>query len=76
MNEEIDYDTWYPEVPAVMDSKQLADLLNTSDQMVRAWTREGVIPAHRRPAGRKLFFLRHEIFQWLISIRYDPEHHQ
>ena len=49
VHEQIDYDTWYPEVPAVMDSKQLADLLNTSDQMVRAWTREGVIPAHRRP---------------------------
>ncbi|MGH7510952.1 MAG: helix-turn-helix domain-containing protein [Acidimicrobiia bacterium] len=73
MEEEIDYERWYPEVPAVMDSKQLAELLNTSDQIVRAWAREGIIPAHRRPGGRKLSFLRHEIFHWLISNRYEPE---
>lgn len=72
MEEEIDYERWYPEVPAVMDSKQLAELLNTSDQIVRAWAREGIIPAHRRPGGRKLSFLRHEIFDWLISNRYQP----
>ena len=69
---EIDYDRWYPEVLAVMDAKQLAELLNTSDQIVRAWVREGIIPAHRRPGGRKLSFLRHEIFEWLISNRYEP----
>lgn len=70
--DEIDYDRWYPEVPAVMDAKQLAELLNTSDQIVRAWVREGtIIPAHRRPGGRKLSFLRHEIFGWLISNRYE-----
>jgi excisionase family DNA binding protein len=69
---EVDYDRWYPEVPAIMDTKQLADLLNTSDQIVRAWVREGIIPAHRRPGGRKLSFVRHEIFDWLLSNRYEP----
>ena len=73
MTGEIDYDRWYPEVPAVMDAKQLAELLNTSDQIIRAWVREGIIPAHRRPGGRKLSFLRHEIFDWLIANRYEPE---
>lgn len=73
MSEEIDYDRWYPEVPAVMDSRQLAELLHTNEQIVRAWAREGIIPAHRRPGGRKLSFLRHEIFQWLISNRYHPD---
>ncbi len=68
----IDYDRWYPEVPAVMDASQLAELLNTSDQIVRAWVREGVMPGHRRPGGRKLSFLRHEIFDWLIANRYEP----
>ena len=72
MTGEIDYDRWYPEVPAVMDAKQLAELLNTSDQIIRAWVREGIIPAHRRPGGRKLSFLRHEIFDWLIANRYEP----
>ena len=72
MTGEIDYDRWYPEVPAVMDTKQLAELLSTNEQIVRAWVREGIIPAHRRPGGRKLSFLRHEIFDWLISNRYDP----
>jgi excisionase family DNA binding protein len=70
---EIDYDRWYPEVPAVMDAKQLAELLNTSDHIVRAWVREGIIPAHRRPGGRKMSFLRHEIFEWLLANRYEPE---
>ena len=38
----IDYDRWYPEVPAVMDTKQLAELLNTNEQVVRSWVRERV----------------------------------
>jgi excisionase family DNA binding protein len=70
--DEVDYDRWYPEVPAVMDTKQLAELLHTNDQIIRAWVREGVIPAHRRPGGRKFTFLRHEIFDWLIANRYRP----
>jgi len=68
----IDYDRWYPEVPAVMDTKQLAELLNTNEQIVRSWVRDGIIPAHRRPGGRKLTFLRHEIFDWLLANRYEP----
>ena len=71
MTGEIDYDRWYPEVPAVMDTRQLAELLSTNEQIVRAWVREGIIPAHRRAGGRKLSFLRHEIFEWLISHRYE-----
>lgn len=72
MSDEIDYAQWYPDVPAVMDSKQLAELLSTNEQIIRAYARDGVIPAHRRPGGRKFTFLRHEIFQWLIENRYDP----
>jgi excisionase family DNA binding protein len=60
-------------VPAVLDTHQLAELLNTNEQIIRAWVREGVIPAHRKPGGRKFAFLRHEIFDWLISNRYEPE---
>ncbi len=73
MTGQIDYDRWYPEVPAIMDTKQLAELLSTNEQIVRAWVREGIIPAHRRPGGRKLSFLRHEIFDWLIANRYQPD---
>ena len=73
MTGEIDYDRWYPEVPAVLDTRQLAELLNTNEQIIRAWVREGLIPAHRKPGGRKFWFLRHEIFDWLISNRYEPE---
>ena len=72
MGEHIDYDRWYPEVPAVMDTRQLAELLHTNEQIIRGWVREGVLPAHRKAGGRKLSFLRHEIFQWLISNRYEP----
>ena len=69
----IDYDHWYPEVPAVLDTRQLAELLNTNEQIIRAWVREGIIPAHRKPGGRKFWFLRHEIFDWLIASRYKPD---
>jgi len=70
---EVEYQDWYPEVPPVMDSKQLAELLHTNEQIIRAWVREGTIPAHRTPGGRKYTFLRHEIFDWLITNRYRPE---
>lgn len=73
MGQRIDYDRWYPEVPAVMDTRQLAELLHTNEQIVRAWVREGILPAHRKPGGRKLTFLRHEVFEWLTSNRYDPK---
>ncbi len=68
----IDYDRWYPDVPAVMDTKQLAELLHTNEQIIRAWVRDGIIPAHRKSGGRKFNFLRHEIFEWLLSNRYEP----
>jgi excisionase family DNA binding protein len=69
---EITYEKWYPDVLPIMDSQQLADLLSTSDQVIRSWAREGVIPAHRSPGGRKFKFLRHEIFEWLVENRYEP----
>lgn len=72
MSDEIDYADWYPDVPPIMDSKQLAELLSTNEQIIRAYARDGVIPAHRRPGGRKFTFLRHEVFQWLIENRYEP----
>lgn len=46
-----------------MDSKQLAALLRTNEQIVRAWVREGLVPAHRKPGGRKFTSLRHEVFE-------------
>ena len=72
MSSEIDYAHWYPDVPPVMDTRQLSELLNTNEQIVRAYARDGVIPAHRLKGGRKFTFLRHEIFQWLLENRYEP----
>jgi hypothetical protein len=72
VGDEVDYAYWYPDVPPVMDSRQLADLLHTNEQIVRTWARDGILPAHRRPGGRKFSFLRHEIFDWLLANRYDP----
>jgi len=76
MSDEIDYGQWYPDVPPVMDTKQLAELLTTNEQIVRAYARDGVIPAHRKPSGRKFTFLRHEVFQWLLENRYQPDSDQ
>ena len=74
MSSEIDYDKWYPDVPPIMDVKQMAELLSTNEQIVRLYVREGLLPAHRRAgSGRKLHFLRHEVFQWLLDNRYQPQ---
>ncbi len=70
--EEIEYEDWDPEVPPVMDTRELAELLHTNEQIIRAWVREGTIPAHRKPGGRKYNFIRHEIFNWLTTNRYLP----
>jgi hypothetical protein len=40
--------------------------------VIRSWVRDGVIPSHRSPGGRKFKFLRHEIFQWLVENKYEP----
>jgi len=72
LSDEIDYTQWYPDVPPIMDSRQLAELLSTNEQIIRAYARDGVIPAHRKPGGRKFTFLRHEIFQWLTDNQYQP----
>jgi len=72
MGKHIEYEKWYPEVPAVMDTDQIAELLHTNVQIIRGWVRDGILPAHRMTGGRKLSFLRHEIFDWLVSNRYQP----
>lgn len=73
MSKEIDYEKWYPDVKPVMDVQDMAQLLATNDQIIRLYVREGTLPAHRRKGGRKLHFLRHEVFDWLIENRYQPE---
>lgn len=75
MSHEIDYQKWYPEVPPIMDVKQMAELLKTNEQIIRLYVREAQLPAHRRPGGRKLTFLRHEIFEWLLANRYESDSH-
>jgi excisionase family DNA binding protein len=72
-NPEITYEKRHPDVAPVMDSQELAELLSASDQVIRTWAREGVIPSHRAPGARKLKFLRHEILQWPVENRYEPE---
>ncbi len=73
MTGKIDHVRWYPVAPAAMGTRDLAELSNTNEQIIHAWVREGITPAHRKPDGRKFTFLRHEIFDWLISTRYEPE---
>lgn len=60
-------------VLAVMNTRRLADLLHTNEQIIRQWVRDGSLPAHRQAGGRKLSFLRHEIFEWLNSNRYHVD---
>ena len=55
-----------------MDTKQLAKLLNTNEQIVRACARDSTVPAHRKLGGRKFTFVCHEIFQRLLDNHYEP----
>lgn len=34
---EINCDRWYTEAATAMDTSQLAELLNTNEQIIRAW---------------------------------------
>jgi excisionase family DNA binding protein len=73
MSTEIDYERWYPDVKPVMTVQDMAELLSTNDQIIRLYVREGTLPAHRREGGRKMHFLRHEVFNWLLKNRYIPD---
>lgn len=73
LDSEVTYERWYLTSAPVMDSQYLAELLTTSEQVIRAWAREGVIPAHRPAGGRKFTFFRHKIFEWLVRNRYVPD---
>lgn len=49
----------------VMSTVEVADLLDTPKSTIEEWARRGVIPSHKR--GRRRFYLRWEIADWLIS---------
>jgi excisionase family DNA binding protein len=54
-----------PDLPAVLTSKQAADLLQVHVEYVRRMAREGRIPCHKFPGGREMRFLRDELLEWL-----------
>ena len=61
------------EYPDILEAHHVAEILGMNLDYVRKLSREGIIPAHRKPGGRKFTFLRHEIFDWLIENRYEPD---
>ncbi len=73
---EIDYDRWYLRRASGHGFAVNSPSWSTPTSRASGpGTRDGILPAHRRPGGRKFTFLRHEIFQWLISNRYEPGAH-
>jgi excisionase family DNA binding protein len=55
------------ELPAVLTSKQAAELLQVHVEYIRRMAREGRIPCHKFPGGREMRFLRDELLEWLGS---------
>lgn len=53
------------ELPEVLDTAQVAQLLSLSIDYVRKKSREGVIPAHKIPRGREYRYFKGEILEWL-----------
>ena len=72
MTADVDYALWYPDVPPVMDTKQLAELLNTNEQIVRAYAPRWHRPRPPQTGRPQVHLLRHEIFHWLLENRYEP----
>lgn len=57
--------------PDVMDTAQVADMLQLNIDTVRRLSRDGVIPSHRLPGGRAFRYLKDEVIGWL---REQPAH--
>lgn len=53
------------ELPTVLDADQVARLLSLNLDYVRRLSRNGVIPAHRIPGGRKFHYFKDEVLDWL-----------
>lgn len=49
----------------VMTSTQVAELLAVPKSTVEEWARRGIVPSRKR--GKRRFFLRWEIRDWLIA---------
>ncbi len=55
------------ELPPILDTTQVAELLGMNIQMVRRYAREGRIPAYKLPGGRTFKFFRDEVIELLRS---------
>lgn len=53
--------------------KDVAELLNVSEAIVRRWVADGKIPTYRM--NQQEYFSRTEIESWVISNKFDKHHH-
>lgn len=59
--------------PAVIDTGQVADLLQMNVQMVRKYAREGRLPAYQLPGSRVYRFIYSEIIDFVRAHPVVPE---
>ncbi len=57
--------------PEVMDTAQVAEMLQLNIDTIRRLSRDGQLPSHRLPGGRSFRFLKDEVINWL---RDQPAH--
>lgn len=50
-----------------MTSQQAADYIGLKVSGLRRLVRNGLIPTHRNPGGKALYFLRNELDEWLTG---------
>ena len=60
--------------PSVSDKRiltmdELSTYLSTAKQTIYGWVHYKKIPYHKQPSGRKTYFLKEEIDQWLTTNR-------
>lgn len=61
------------EYPSVIDTAQVAELLQMNVQMVRKYAREGRLPAYQLPGSRVYRFIYSEIIDYIRAHPVVPE---
>ena len=59
--------------PSVIDTGQVAELLQMNVQMVRKYAREGRLPAYQLPGSRVYRFIHSEIIDYIRAHPVVPE---
>ena len=59
--------------PPVLTTKRVAELLDLNPQTVQQMAKDGRLPAHRLPGGRKYLFFTEDVLGFVREHKIHPE---